>query len=312
MRSRWRVTTTATVMVTGLFAFAGAAPALAQPVKAKAAVKVVVKAPRPLPPPKPLTEKQKKDAARKAYKEAEVKYKENDFQHALELYKTADDLVPVPVTKYKIAVCEDKLGHVTAAVAGYQAFLDASPDPAKLGDAIADARTQIDKLKKTPGKFLIAIAPPDAPRLAVSVDGNPAQPAASLPVEMVSLPGQPPTRFFALVLPPGHHRIAISAGGYDPAATDLDLPFADDEGRARRPAPDAAASACAPADRRGAASASAPAPAAALQRAGVRHPGPRGRRRDRRHGVRRDGAQGQEHLQRRRRGDDRQRRQDGP
>jgi hypothetical protein len=212
------VKTAAAVLVSGVCALTGASPAHAQPKKAGPAAAQA----------KPLTEAQKKAAAKKAYKEGEAKFKDGKFAEALAAYKTADDLLPIPKTKYKIAVCHDRLGHVVEAAAGYQTFLDSSPDPAKAGDDIADAKAHLDTLKKTPGKLHVLVTPASAPRLAVAVDGGPPQAGASLPVEMVSTsPDAAPIAYKTLTLPPGHHRIAVTAEGYDPSAQDLDLGFAE-------------------------------------------------------------------------------------
>jgi hypothetical protein len=40
-------------------------------------------------------------------------------------------------------------------------------------------------------------------------------------------PDAPPSSFKSITLPPGHHRIAVKADGYDPAAQEFDLSFAD-------------------------------------------------------------------------------------
>ncbi len=253
MRSRWRVTTSAAVMVSGCLALSSAAPVLAQgtrppakgaPAKpgakpaakpaAKPGVKVTVKpgvkvgvkvAVKPAAPPKPLTEAQKKVAAKKSYKEGEVKFKDGNYQEALEAFKSADELLPAAGVKYKIAVCRDKLGQVVEAAGAYQLFLDSSPSD-KLGDAVADSRARLAALKMTPGKVRLAVTPPDAPGLAFAIDNGPPQSAASLPSEMVSVNNMPPAKYSSITLPPGHHRVGVSAQGYDPAGTDFDLPFA--------------------------------------------------------------------------------------
>src|SRR6185369_1991192 len=90
MRSYWRLAT-ATMMVSGLVALTSAAPALAQ--KKPPAGKVAAA--------KPLTDKQKKDKARTEYKEGERLYKLGSYAAAFEHYKAADDLLPIPQTKYK-------------------------------------------------------------------------------------------------------------------------------------------------------------------------------------------------------------------
>jgi hypothetical protein len=211
-------------MVAGVCALGHSAPALAQPKPPKAAAAKEAK---------PLTEAQKKALAKKSYKDGEAKFKDGKYQEALEQYKIADDVLPVPQTKYKMAVCQDKLGHVVDAVAGYQTFLDSSPNPEKLADSIADAKSRMDALMKTPGKVRVAVTPADAPKLTITLDAGQPQAAGSLPVENVAPksanPDAPPAAPVArrtIVMPPGHHKLAISADGFDQGATEFDLPFA--------------------------------------------------------------------------------------
>jgi hypothetical protein len=219
-----------------LGAMTGASTALAgkpPPPPPKAAAPLTGK---PAAPAK-MTDAQKKAAAKKAYKDAEAKFKEGKYAEAGELYHVADDLVPVPATKYKIAVVRDKLGKVIEAVAGYQIFLDnVSADPKmsdKMKDQIADAKARIDVLKKTPGKVRVATEPASLPKLAFTIDGAPPVAASSLPVEMVTPPAPagvaPPPAYQAsdVQLPPGHHKLTATAEGYDPSATEFDLSFAE-------------------------------------------------------------------------------------
>ena len=246
-------------MVTGLLALSaltGAAPALAQgkpakpaaPAAGKAPAKVAgpaVKGPAKPAAPKVLTEKQKKEAARKAYKDGEAKFKDGNYAAALELYRTADDMLPIAATKYKIAVSRDKLGLIVEAAGSYQVFLDSSPDPVKMADSVADARSRLDALKKTPGKVRVATEPMSLPGLAFAIDNGPAMPAVSLPSEMMAPPSAPPigsppspnaappppsgpaVKVSSLTMPPGHHRITATATGYDPGAAEFDLSFAE-------------------------------------------------------------------------------------
>jgi hypothetical protein len=199
-----------------LWVITGAAPALAQP-----------KPPAKAAAGKLLTEPQKKAAAKKAYKDAEAKFKDGNFKDALDSYKVADDILPIPATKYKIAVCRDKLGQILDAAAAYQAFLDSSPNPDKMGDAIGDANTRLAAIKKTPGKLRVAVTPSTAPKLAFTIDGGPPQPAASLPVENVGATPEVQLPYKVIVMSPGHHKLGVSAEGFDPGATEFDLPFAD-------------------------------------------------------------------------------------
>jgi hypothetical protein len=194
MRSHWRLAALA-VVVSGLWVSAGESPAFAQ-----------------RKPPSALSDKDKKDIARKEYKEGERLLKLNKFKEAFDHYKAADDVLPIAATKYKMALCLDKVGKVLEAAQGYQAFLDSSPSPEKLGDAIADAKTRLDLLKRTPGRVTVVFDPPTAPKLTVKVDDG----AATRP---------PNDR--TLAMPPGHHKITAAAAGFDPTTVELDLGFAE-------------------------------------------------------------------------------------
>ena len=102
MRTRWRLTTTTAVVFSGLLALAGAAPALAQPGGV-------------------VTDAVKNDA-RNNYRAAELKLKEGNFALALQYYTAAENILPVPNTKYKIGLCNDRLGNSAEAVRWYQAL----------------------------------------------------------------------------------------------------------------------------------------------------------------------------------------------
>lgn len=163
-------------------------------------------------PKKPLTEKQKKDGAKKAFKDAETKFEKADYAGALESYREADELLPGERPKFKIAVSLDKLGRVTEAVAAYQTFLDAKPDPEKLKEQITEANARIEALKKTPGKVRIAAQPPEATTgLKVTVDG----------VEQPAAAGN------ELSLAPGKHQISVKAEGYEAASQEVEVAFAE-------------------------------------------------------------------------------------
>lgn len=183
------------------------AGAAAQPA-AKPGDKPAAAAAAPEKPKKPLTEKQKKDAAKKAYKEAEGKFEKGDFAGALPLYREADEMVPGAPPKYKIAQSLDKLGQVVEAVAAYQAYLDAKPDPEKFKDQIADANTRMDALKKTPAKVKVAVVPETAPSVKITVDGAPQTGPE-------------------LALTPGKHQIKVVAEGFQEATQDVEVNFAE-------------------------------------------------------------------------------------
>jgi hypothetical protein len=162
-------------------------------------------------PAKPLTEKQKKDAATKAYKAAEEKFNAGDYAGALELYREADTMLPGERPKFKIAATLDKLNKAPEAVAAYQVFLDSKPDEKKLKDQIAEANARIEALKKTPAKAKLAITPEAPAGLKVTVDGV----------------QQPMAAGNELSLPPGKHQVTVVAEGFEPATQDLELTFGE-------------------------------------------------------------------------------------
>jgi hypothetical protein len=221
MRSRsghLAFSTTAAVL-SGLLVLGGAGSAMAQgkpggkPAKpaaaapAKPAVAAPAKPAAAAAKPK-LTEKQKKETAKKLFGEAKEKFEKGDYAGALPLYQQADDLVPGARPKYLAAVCLDKTAQVQDAVAAYQKFLDSNADPDKFKTEIADAKGRIDALKTTPAKVQVATDPPGVPNLKLAVDGAP-QPGPELSV------------------PPGKHTIKATADGYDAATQPIEVGFGE-------------------------------------------------------------------------------------
>jgi hypothetical protein len=172
-------------MFSGVLALTSAAPAFAQPAPVSEATK---------------------DAARNSYRAAEMKLKEGNYALALQYYSQAESILPVPATKYKIALCHDRLGHAADALKWYQAFLDSGPPP-KMADFVTDARARILALgQSVVGQIRVAVTPYNAPRLSVSVDGGPPQSVAT-----------------ALRASPGRHRLVVQADGFNPTVIDVDV-----------------------------------------------------------------------------------------
>ena len=165
----------------------------------------------PTKPKKPLTETQKKDGAKKAFKAAEDKFAAGDYAGAIVHYQEADDLVPGAMPKYKIAIATEKMNKPVEAVAAFQRFLDANPDPEKFKDKIVEAKAKQEALRKTPAKVKVTVNPPLSPPAAVTfeVDGAP-QPAGN-----------------ELSVPPGKHKITAKALGYDAATKEVEVTFAE-------------------------------------------------------------------------------------
>ncbi len=192
MRTRWQVRTAAAVVVAALSAVGGVAPALAQP---RGGVTEAAKS-----------------AAREHYKAGEARFAEGNYAAALPLYEQAEAIIPIWQTKYKIALCRDRLGQPAAAVRWYQTFLEAARDAnpsEKLAVAVADAKGRLAAISGPPpsqtGQVRVSIVPANAPRLMVVVDNNPAQQGAAVSVS------------------PGHHRIVAQADGFSPAAAEIDV-----------------------------------------------------------------------------------------
>ncbi len=183
-----------------------AAPA-AKPA-AEAAAKPAAAKPAAGPAKPKLSDKQKKDAAKKTFGEAKEKFEKGDYAGALPLYQQADELVPGARPKYQAAICFDKTGQAVDAVGAYQKFLDSSPDADKYKAEIPEAKARIDALKATPAKVLVATDPPGIPGLKLALDGA-AQPGTELSVL------------------PGKHTVVATAAGYDSATQTVEVTFAE-------------------------------------------------------------------------------------
>lgn len=184
----------------GVMALTVTAPAYAQSKPAK---------PDSTKPDKPLTEKQKKDNAAKAFKEANEKFDKGDYAGAVVQYEEADALFPGAKPKQRIAVCYDKLNKPKEAVAAYEKFLADNPDSAKFpNNEIPEAKTRLEAIKKTPAKVKVTTDPPAPANLKLMVDDQ-QQPGPELAV------------------PPGKHKISATADGFDTATQDVDIAFGE-------------------------------------------------------------------------------------
>lgn len=196
---RLAFSTTTAAVLSGLIALAAADTAQAQGRPGKppsaAAAKPGDKAPAKAKGP-PMTEKQKKDAAKKTYGQAKEKFEAGDYAAALALYEQADEIIPGVRPKYQVARCLDKLGRAKEAVAGYQRFLGSSPDAEKFKAEVGDAKVRIEALKRSPAKVKVVTDPPSPPNLSFTVDGA-------------------PQRGPELSVPPGRHEIIAYADGFE-------------------------------------------------------------------------------------------------
>ncbi|WP_437288597.1 PEGA domain-containing protein [Sorangium sp. So ce406] len=189
---------------TGTTPPAAGTPAAAAPAKAAEPAATVTTT----KPKKPLTEKQKKDEAKKLYKEAETRFDKGEYAVAADLYRQADEHVPGAAPKYKLALSLDKQGLAAEAVAAWQSFLDSKPDAEKFKDKITEAQGRIDALKKTPAKVRVATTPETPQGLKIAIDG-------------VAQTGN------ELSVPPGKHTLTVSAEGFADASQEIEVSFAE-------------------------------------------------------------------------------------
>lgn len=104
-----------------------------------------------------------------------------------------------------IGLCEDKLGHVSAAVAAYERFLGAPPP--KLAGDVGAVFKRVEEIKATPGKLHVETLPAGA---HVVIDGASQLAAAPLDVRLA----------------PGKHLIHVTAPGRVPLEREVLVGFA--------------------------------------------------------------------------------------
>jgi hypothetical protein len=131
-------------------------------------------------------------AAKKHFGEGDKKFKAGDFAGALTEFKAANEIKSAPQAERFIGMCEDSLGHYSAAVEWYDKFLAHVPD--KMKDQGEEIKKREAEIKALPGKVHFDSTPPGAD---VSVDGKPQASPTPLDVE----------------LPAGIHKVIFTAKG---------------------------------------------------------------------------------------------------
>ncbi len=138
-------------------------------------------------------------------KSGEAKYLAGDYSGALSDFTDADAQKPSAQTARYIGLCQDKLGHLSEAIAAYKRFLSApSPELAAQAEPI---RARVSEILTTPGKIHVETTPASA---TVKVDDA---------TTMSTGPAD-------LVLPPGKHTLHVSADNYIPKDHDIDVSYA--------------------------------------------------------------------------------------
>ncbi|MBK8943401.1 MAG: PEGA domain-containing protein [Polyangiaceae bacterium] len=161
---------------------------------------------KPAKPGKPKTQKQKEEEAGKLFQEGKAKFTAGDFAGAYDAFKGANDLVPAPVPKYRMAESLDKKGDVDGAIAAYEAFLNADPKPdaTRDKDRIANAEARLSALKSSPADVTVKIEPAEAAAATLTIDGAPAA-------------GNP------LKVPPGKHTIGATLDGFEDGKVEVEV-----------------------------------------------------------------------------------------
>jgi len=140
--------------------------------------------------------------ARKLLASAAKKRAGADYEGALADYRAADTPVSSPEAVEGMAFCNDKLGHLDEALAGYKAFL-AGASPA-LGTLADDARARVAAINAMPGHLHLETNPASA---SVSVDGAPQPGATPLDID----------------LPAGKHQLHVTAPDHDAVDKEVEV-----------------------------------------------------------------------------------------
>ncbi len=133
------------------------------------------------------------------------KFKAEDFKGALADYEAAEAQKSTPDNIRQIAICQDKLGDLSSAVAGYEKFVAAAP--AAMKAQADDAKKRADEIKAMPGRVHVESTPAGA---ALSLDGK-------------AIANPTPTD---LDVPAGKHELTVTLDGHDPVKRELDVAFA--------------------------------------------------------------------------------------
>ncbi|MGH7437956.1 MAG: PEGA domain-containing protein, partial [Polyangiaceae bacterium] len=144
-------------------------------------------------------------AAKKHFGEGDKKFKAGDFAGALTEFKAANDIKAAPQAERYIGMCEDSLGHYSAAVEWYEKFLAHVPE--KMKDQGDEIKKREGEIKALPGKVHFDSVPPGAD---VTVDGKPQASPTPLDAE----------------LPAGIHKVVFTAKGHVMTSKAVDVEFA--------------------------------------------------------------------------------------
>jgi hypothetical protein len=167
------------------------------------------RAQEPLPakagqPTSPSPTKADLAAAKKHYGDGEKKYKAGDYAGALADFKAANEVKSTPQAERYIGLCEDALGHFSAAFDWYEKFLAHVPD--KMTAQGEEVRKRSFEIKQVPGKVHVDSNPPGA---TVTIDEKPQSAPTPMDVD----------------LSPGTHSVKLTAEGRLPTEKQIDVVF---------------------------------------------------------------------------------------
>jgi hypothetical protein len=136
-------------------------------------------------------EEDRRAEARKNYTDGEAKFAAGDYAAAHAAYKAANDLIPAPITLYKMALCVDKENKATEALSAYDGFLKSNP-PEKMQAKVTEVQARMAELKKNTEMHLMKFVtrPSGA---SVAVDG--VEQTGTTPLEVKLAPGSHKIRF---------------------------------------------------------------------------------------------------------------------
>lgn len=138
-------------------------------------------------------------------------FRAGKYEEALDKLKRAQELYDAPVHLLYMARCQEKLGQLVEAAENYR-LLDrhAMPEgapPAWLS-AQEDGRKELASVEPRVPKLTVVLEPKDAPEPTLTIDGAPVSAA------VVGIPRP---------INPGHHKVEVTAKGYEKAAAEVDV-----------------------------------------------------------------------------------------
>lgn len=132
------------------------------------------------------------ERARALFQEGVKLYQGGDFLGARQKFAEAEALHHAPVIVYNLALCDERLGHVQAAVDGYERYIGDEGEKGEFATAAAVAAAQ---LKARASRLRVESEPPG---MRVYVDGAPLAERTPL----------------AVLLGAGTHHVVVEAGEY--------------------------------------------------------------------------------------------------